>query len=202
MRTGAEYLASLNDGRVVLIDGEKVNDVTSHPAFEPVAHTVAELFDLAADPAQNMQYVAPETGATANRTFSIPRSAEELRARREAIQTWARHTHGWIGRSPDHVGTFLASFAAHPEIFSDGARDFSANVTTAHRRLLAENLYLSYAIIPPRSRGQPPRQGGRANTCRSVCAARPKKASSFAAHRCSPPGPPSPMRSSSPASSR
>lgn len=149
MRTGAEYLASLNDGRVVLVDGEQVDDVTTHPAFAPVAHTIAELFDLAADPANGMQYTAPETGAAANLVFGIPRSQEELRARREAIQTWARHTQGWVGRSPDHVGTFLASFAAHPEVFGGGARDFSANVTAYHRRLLAENLYVSYAIIPP-----------------------------------------------------
>ncbi|EQM31822.1 4-hydroxyphenylacetate 3-hydroxylase family protein [Rhodococcus erythropolis] len=149
MRTGADYLASLDDGRVVLVDGQRIDDVTTHPAFAPVAHTIAELFDIAADPANGMQYISPETRATANRTFGIPRNAEELRLRREAIQTWARHTHGWVGRSPDHVGTFVASFAAHPEIFADGDRDFSANVTAFHQRVLSENLYVSYAIIPP-----------------------------------------------------
>ncbi|MGW4094125.1 4-hydroxyphenylacetate 3-hydroxylase family protein [Nocardia sp. NPDC004750] len=149
MRTGDEYLDSLNDGRVILIDGEPVSDVTTHPAFAPVARTIAELFDLAADPASGMQYIAPETGDTANRVFGIPRSAADLRARREAIETWARHTHGWVGRSPDHVGTFVAAMAAHPQVFTEGARDFSANVTAFHRRLLDENLYVSYAIIPP-----------------------------------------------------
>lgn len=148
MRTGADYLASLHDGRVVLVDGEQV-DVTSHPAFAPVARTIAELFDIAADPANGMQYTAPETGAAANRAFGIPRSQDELRLRREAIQTWAEHTHGWVGRSPDHVGTFLAAFAAHPEVFADGDRDFSANVTAFHQRLLREDLFVSYAIIPP-----------------------------------------------------
>lgn len=149
MRTGADYLASLNDGRVVLLDGEKVDDVTTHPAFAPVTRTIAELFDLAADPSNNMQYEAVEIGAPANRTFSIPRSQQELRQRREAVQTWARHTHGWVGRSPDHVGTFLAAFAAHPELFAVGESDFSTNVTTFYKRLLAESLFVSYAIIPP-----------------------------------------------------
>jgi hypothetical protein len=31
--TGQEYLESLNDGREVWIYGEKVKDVTKHPAF-------------------------------------------------------------------------------------------------------------------------------------------------------------------------
>ena len=33
MRTGADYLASLNDGRRVFLDGEAVEDVSAHPAF-------------------------------------------------------------------------------------------------------------------------------------------------------------------------
>lgn len=149
MRTGADYLASLNDGRTVIIDGAVAGDVTDHPAFAPVARTIAGLYDLAADPDSGMRYTAPETGRTANRVFSIPRSLEELRLRHDAIETWARHTHGWIGRSPDHVGTFLAAFAAHPEVFATGPRDFSANVTAYHRRVLDESLYVAYAIIPP-----------------------------------------------------
>lgn len=145
MRTGKEYLASLNDGRTVLLDGERVGDVTTHPAFAPVAGVIAELYDIAADPANGMQYIAPETGEPANLVFGIPRSAEELAARRAAIQTWASHTHGWVGRSPDHVGTFLAGFAARPELFGK----FAENVTAHHQRLLRDDLFFSYAIIPP-----------------------------------------------------
>ena len=51
MRTGSEYLRSLNDGRRVFVDGERVKDVTSHPAFRQAARSVANLFDIAADPA-------------------------------------------------------------------------------------------------------------------------------------------------------
>lgn len=149
MRTGTEYLSSLRDGRTVLIDGEKVDDVTTHPAFAPVATVIAELFDIAADPANGMQYTAPETGETANLTFSIPRTPEQLAARRAAIQRWASHTHGWVGRSPDHVGTFLAGFASRPSLFDTEKGSFGKNVTAYYERLLRENLFVSYAIIPP-----------------------------------------------------
>jgi 4-hydroxyphenylacetate 3-monooxygenase len=33
LRTGAEYLRSLRDGRQVFVDGEPVKDVTEHPAL-------------------------------------------------------------------------------------------------------------------------------------------------------------------------
>jgi 4-hydroxyphenylacetate 3-monooxygenase len=149
MRTGAEYLAALKDGREIYVDGQRVHDVTSHPAFAPIAATMAELFDLAADPAAAMTYTAPETGAEANLVFSIPRSHADLVARRRAIETWARHTHGWVGRSPDHVGAFLAAFAAHPGAFAAGPHDLGANVVSYFNRVLRESLYVSYAIIPP-----------------------------------------------------
>jgi 4-hydroxyphenylacetate 3-monooxygenase len=149
MRKGDDYLASLKDDRAIYIDGERVRDVTSHPAFAPVARTIAELYDLAADPLNDMTYTAPETGREANRVFCIPRSREELAARREAIEIWARHTHGWVGRGPDHVGAFMAGFASCPGVFANQPHDFGANVTAHYRRLLDESLYLSYAIIPP-----------------------------------------------------
>lgn len=149
MRTGSDYLAALKDDREIYVDGQRIHDVAHHPAFAPIAMTMAELFDLAADPTNEMIYTAPETGAEANLAFSIPRSREDLVARRRAIETWARHTHGWVGRSPDHVGTFLAAFAAHPEAFATEPHDLGANAVSYYKRLLAENLYVSYAIIPP-----------------------------------------------------
>src|SRR5688572_4042733 len=43
--TGAEYLASLRDGREVYIYGERVEDVTTHPAFRNAARSVARIYD-------------------------------------------------------------------------------------------------------------------------------------------------------------
>jgi 4-hydroxyphenylacetate 3-monooxygenase len=149
MRTGQEYLDSLNDGRTVLLDGQVVENVLEHPAFGTVARTIGELYDIAADPENGMQYHSEEIDGTANLVFSTPRTPEQLTARRKAVQRWTKHTHGWIGRSPDHVGTFFAAFGAHPEVFEDPKHDFAGNISRYHRRILAEDLYVSYAIIPP-----------------------------------------------------
>ncbi|HTT95194.1 MAG TPA: 4-hydroxyphenylacetate 3-hydroxylase N-terminal domain-containing protein [Solirubrobacterales bacterium] len=149
MRTGADYIASLSDDRSIYVDGERVADVATHPAYRGVVRTVASLFDHAADPANGMQFEAGDIPGPLNRVFMIPRSREDLAARREAITAWAELTHGWVGRSPDHVGGFLAGFAGFPEFFDRDGRDFSQNVTDFYRRLVTENLYVSYVIIPP-----------------------------------------------------
>ena len=36
IRTGEQYRESLRDGRQVWINGEKVKDVPTHPAFKPI----------------------------------------------------------------------------------------------------------------------------------------------------------------------
>ena len=149
MRSGEEYLGALKDSRRIYLDGAPVEDVAHHPAFAPIAHTIAELYDIAADPASEMTCTDPSSGETVNRVFRTPRSHEDLVAFRAAVTTWARHTHGWVGRSPDHVGAFAAGFGAHPEAFAAGDHDFGANAVAFQRRIQAQDLYVSYAIIPP-----------------------------------------------------
>lgn len=148
MRTSDDYLKALSDGRRVILDGHVVDNVAEHPAFAPIARTVGELFDLAADPANDMQAPDPIGGAPINRLFLAPQSADGLSAWRASAQVWADHTNGWVGRSPDHVGAFTAAFAAHPEAFAS-ERGLRQNLLDFHRRVLENDLYVSYAIIPP-----------------------------------------------------
>ncbi|HEX4247181.1 MAG TPA: 4-hydroxyphenylacetate 3-hydroxylase N-terminal domain-containing protein, partial [Pseudonocardia sp.] len=146
MRTGAHYRAALDDGRTVVVDGEPVKHVAEHPAFAPITTTIGQLFDRAATDPETFQTFDPVIGGPANRVFLPPRSADELAAYRRAVRAWAEETHGWVGRSPDHVGAFVAAFAAHPEAFEERLRH---NVTAFHRRIVEDDLYISYAIIPP-----------------------------------------------------
>src|SRR5215213_4258698 len=53
--TGQEYLDSLRDGREVWAYGERVKDVTTHPAFRNSARSIARLYDSLHDP--NLQDV-------------------------------------------------------------------------------------------------------------------------------------------------
>jgi len=147
MRNGRDYVEALRDDRAVYLGGARVADVTEHPAFAATVRTVAGLYDLALDPSNDMTY-APSDGASsrlANRVFMIPRSREDLQARRLASTRWAVATHGFFGRGPDHVAGFLAGFASAPEIFGK----FAENVLTYYRKVRDHDLYVTYVIIPP-----------------------------------------------------
>jgi 4-hydroxyphenylacetate 3-monooxygenase len=149
MRTGQQYIDSLRDGRTVFLDGAHVPDVTQHPAFQGIIATVAQMYDAAADLRCGMTFADPRTGKLANKVFLIPRSRDDLAERRFAITLWAEISKGFVGRGPDHVGSFLAGFASAPEVFDTPRFPFGKNVTRFYEILLEENLFVTYVIIPP-----------------------------------------------------
>src|SRR3954451_17331461 len=62
--TGVEYLESLRDGREIWLYGERVEDVTTHPAFRNTARMIARLYDALHDPAlQEVLTIATDTGS-------------------------------------------------------------------------------------------------------------------------------------------
>jgi len=161
LRSGAAYIASIkDDGRRVFVDGELVRDVTTHPAFRGAVRSVARLYDIAAAPEQRdvMTYETP-SGARALRCYQIPRTLAELGERRKMSEQWAAATCGLMGRSPDHVASFLAGFAAKPELFGAAGDAFAQNVTRFYEQARDNHLYSAYAIVPPQiDRSKPAHQ--------------------------------------------
>src|SRR5438270_5031686 len=91
--TGAEYLESLRDGREIWLYGERVKDVTTHPAFRNTARMVARLYDALHDPAtRDVLTTDTDTGSGGytHRFFKVPNSADDQLAARDAIASWAR----------------------------------------------------------------------------------------------------------------
>jgi 4-hydroxyphenylacetate 3-monooxygenase len=151
LRTGADYLRSLRDGRQVFVEGELVKDVTTHPAFARAAQSLAHLYDIAAAPEmrERMTFTSPKTGSPVLRAYQIPKSHADLKARRLAAETWAEATFGLMGRTPDHVASFFCGYAAVPSVFAAGGQKFADNVVAFYERLRDHHLYASYAIVPP-----------------------------------------------------
>jgi 4-hydroxyphenylacetate 3-monooxygenase len=151
MRTGAEFLRSLKDGRRVYLDGELVKDVTAHPAFREAARSISNLYDIAAAPElrERMTYTSPKTGQPVQRGWQIPRNHAGLRERRLFSETWAEATFGLMGRAPDHVAGFFAGYAAVPSFFASAGQQFADNLVAFYEYMRDNHIYCSYAIVPP-----------------------------------------------------
>src|SRR5437016_6758545 len=91
--TGEEFLDSLRGGREIWIYGERVKDVTAHPAFRNPARMIARLYDALHDPARKQVLTtATDTGSGGytHRFFQGSHDVNELVAARDAIAEWAR----------------------------------------------------------------------------------------------------------------
>jgi 4-hydroxybutyryl-CoA dehydratase/vinylacetyl-CoA-Delta-isomerase len=85
LKTAADYLASLRDGRVTYWDGERIDDITTHPRFRvPIA--VASR-DYAYDDAKlgELRSYETEEGGRAHRIYQVPRDEADLACRVELM---------------------------------------------------------------------------------------------------------------------
>ena len=153
LRSGATYIDALkNDGRRVFIDGEEVNDVTSHPAFSDAVKTIASLYDISSNPNNKnvMTSTSQVTGETYNCIWKLPQNIEDLQARRKVIECWSEATYGLMGRSPDHVAGFFSGWAMAPEVFADKeSTQWKENLLQFYEFIRARDIYLTYTIITP-----------------------------------------------------
>src|ERR1700720_3232786 len=154
--TGAEFLESLRDGRDVYIYGERVKDVTTHPAFRNSAASVALLYDALHDePYKNVLTAPTDTGSGGytHKFFKAARSREDVIAQRDAIAAWARLSYGWMGRSPDYKAAFLNTLGANAQFYGK----FADNARAWHKAAQERVLFLNHALVqPPVDRHRPP----------------------------------------------
>ncbi|MEV6983467.1 4-hydroxyphenylacetate 3-hydroxylase N-terminal domain-containing protein [Sphaerisporangium sp. NPDC051017] len=154
--TGAEYIESLRDDRAIYLYGDRVKDVTAHPAFHNPIRMTARLYDSLHDPDRRDAIVAPtDTGSDGytHSFFTTPRSAEDLVANQRAIAAWARMSYGWMGRSPDYKGAFLGTLGANAEFYEP----FADNARRWYRESQEKVLFWNHAIVhPPVDRGRSP----------------------------------------------
>ncbi|RSN62632.1 Pyoverdin chromophore biosynthetic protein pvcC [Amycolatopsis sp. WAC 04182] len=145
---GKEYLESLRDDREIYLYGDRVADVTKHPAFRNSALMTARLYDALHDPAKkDVLTTATDTGSGGytHSFFRTPRSPQDLLDDREAIAEWARLTYGWMGRSPDYKASFLGTLGANADFYSP----FQDNARRWYRESQEKVLFWDHAIVHP-----------------------------------------------------
>ncbi|HNP56593.1 MAG TPA: 4-hydroxyphenylacetate 3-hydroxylase N-terminal domain-containing protein [Gordonia sp. (in: high G+C Gram-positive bacteria)] len=153
--TGAEYIESLRDDREVYYRGERVADVTTHPAFRNSVRSIARMYDtLHAPEMRGILAVPTDTGngGYTHPFFKTAHTAEDLVLSRDAIVAWQREVYGWMGRSPDYKASFLGTLGANADFYGEYKQNALHWYKTCQERLL----YLNHAIVhPPIDRDKP-----------------------------------------------
>lgn len=153
VRTGAQYVENLQKHpREVWLRGERVDDVTRHPALRRPIEQLARLYDLQHDPQLAPVLTGPgPDGSPVGRAFLPCRTFEDLRRRREAFRAWAEPTLGLMGRSPDFLNTTLMAFAESPGVFARLGDRYADNVRRYYEYVRDNDLFLTHALITPQT---------------------------------------------------
>ncbi|GGE28310.1 4-hydroxyphenylacetate 3-monooxygenase oxygenase component [Agaricicola taiwanensis] len=152
LKTGQTHIANLRDGREIYIDGKRVEDVTTHPAFANIAASTGRLFDYASAP-ENRDLMTYETleGGRANKIWQFPTSYQELVERRRGLESWGALHAGFMGRAPDHVASCIAGMAMGLDVFRAYDEKRAAALEGYYRYARDNDLYLTYVIINPQA---------------------------------------------------
>ena len=145
--TSQEFMESLRDGREIWIYGERVKDVTTHPAFRNTVRMLARLYDALHDQRKSILCTETDTGngGYTHKFFKAARNAEEMVGARDAIAEWARVTYGWMGRSPDYKAAFLATLGANSEFYTP----YQENARRWYKKVQEEVTFVNHAIVNP-----------------------------------------------------
>ncbi len=153
IRGGQQFLDGLRrQPREVWVSGERVEDVTSHPAFAPAARALAKLYDMQLDARYQdvLTYVLPD-GGRAGTAFMPAASRADLEKHRRAYQLWAEQNFGLMGRSPDFLNCALRAFAEARDVFDRAGKAFGDRITRYYEHVRDNDLFLSHALITPQN---------------------------------------------------
>jgi 4-hydroxyphenylacetate 3-monooxygenase len=159
IRTGEEYRESIRDGREVWIDGERVADVTTHPAFKPIVDVRARIYDLAHEPESQdvMSYIDEESGERCPIAPRPPRSKDDLRDKRAAVDLVLDDVGGIVTRVGDEtVGEMWALYDGQ-DVLNEIDPAFSDHIRHHVRQAaLADPFHVSANTDPKGDRAKRP----------------------------------------------
>jgi len=142
----------MRDGRAVYIGAERVDDVTSHPAFREGARTVAGLYDLKADPARRELFAFEEDGELISLYWLRCRNRHDLTRRMRCCKAIADATYGFVGRSPDQVSGLVTGLAMNAPLLDGLRAGFGQDLLKYSDTARKNDLYLSFAVTPASGR--------------------------------------------------
>ena len=128
IRTGEAYRDGIRDGREVWIDGERVADVTKHPALRPIIDIKARMYDMAFEAAHQdtLTYVADnERKSIFNKP---PVEQKDWADKVDAIDLVLKDVGGVVTRVGDETVGEMWSLQDGRDVLAEISPDFADNI--------------------------------------------------------------------------
>jgi 4-hydroxyphenylacetate 3-monooxygenase len=159
IRTGAEYRESIRDGREVWIDGGRVEDVATHPAFKPIVDVRARIYDMAHEPETQdvMSYL--DAGERCAIGSKLPLGKADWLAKRRAVDTVLDDIGGVVTRVGDETVGEMWSLFDGQDVLAEIDPRFSENIRAHVRRAaMLDPFHVSANTDPKGDRARRPQE--------------------------------------------
>jgi 4-hydroxyphenylacetate 3-monooxygenase len=150
IRTGDNYRAGLRDGREIWIDGERVTDVTTHPAFKPIVDAKARMYDLAHDAATASAMVFDEAGEGYSILLRPPTEKEHWHEKWRAVDLYLNDIKGVVTRVGDETVGEMWSLLDGRDVLNQIDPRFGDNIDRHIKRVAAEDIFHVSANTDPK----------------------------------------------------
>jgi 4-hydroxyphenylacetate 3-monooxygenase len=159
LRTGEQYRESIRDGREVYINGEKVEDVPSHPMFKPLVDIRARIYDMQHDPATREVMTYEEDGEGFAIGLKLPRGQHDWWEKRRATDAVFNDIKGVVTRVGDETIGEMWSLYDGQDVLNEVDPQFSKNIRHHIDEVIkGDPFHVSANTDPKGDRSKPPQQ--------------------------------------------
>ena len=146
IRTGADYIKALRDGREVWHGGRRIADVTAHAGFTGTIGTLADMYDKQHRPEYRDIMTFARDGERVSYSYLPPRDAEQLALKRRNIEFWAEQTFGQMGRYPEFVAELVVGLLDWTHVIEKTNPQWAENARAYYRHVSQNDLCLTHAL--------------------------------------------------------
>ena len=152
LKTGDQYRESIRDGREVWMNGERITDVTSHPAFKPIVDVRARIYDMAHEDRYRdiMTYTDADTGESNCIGYKLPHTQDDWHAKRAAVDAVMDDIGGVVIRMGDETAGEMWSLFDGRDVLDEVDPRFSANIERHIQHVLHSDIFHVSANTDPK----------------------------------------------------
>ena len=151
LMTGDEYRASIRDDREVWMDGERVADVTSHPAFKPIVDVRARVYDMAHEARyRDVMTYRDENDEAFCIGYKLPKTQQDWHDKRAAVDAVMRDIGGMVIRIGDETVGEMWSLWDGKDVLNEVDPRFGDNIEKHIFRVLENDIFHVSANTDPK----------------------------------------------------
>ncbi|HYZ64148.1 MAG TPA: 4-hydroxyphenylacetate 3-hydroxylase family protein [Acetobacteraceae bacterium] len=150
IRTGAQYLEGMRDGREVYIGGERVRDVTTHPALAPAIAARARIYDMAHE-ARHAETLSYADGNVRHSVFNKPPTTkQDWHDKWRAVDAVLQDLGGVVTRVGDETVGEMWSLQDGRDILAEIDPQFAGNIDRHIQAVVADDPFHVSANTDPK----------------------------------------------------